>query len=129
MAIAPRTTRKRTEIRDALTRINGFVTAQDLHAVMQRDGNPVGLATVYRALAGMAESGDLDTMQHPGGETSYRACAKATHHHHLVCRACGRTVELELDEVERMCERLADVHGFQQLAHVVEINGLCPDCG
>lgn len=129
MAIAPRTTRKRAEIRATLTRLDGFVTAQDLHAVMQREGNAVGLATVYRTLTGMAESGEIDTMQHPGGETAYRACAKATHHHHLVCRGCGGTVELELDEVERLCDRLAEVHGFQQLAHVVEISGLCPDCG
>lgn len=128
MTVAPRATRKRTEIRDALARAHGFVTAQDLHAAMQREGNAVGLATVYRALAAMADSGEIDTVQGGSGETAYRACASSMHHHHLTCRSCGRTVELELDEVERMCERLADVHGFRQLAHVVEINGICPDC-
>ena len=128
MAVALRSTRKRTEIRDALVRIGGFVTAQELHAAMQRQGQAVGLATVYRALAGLAEHGQLDTVQSTSGETAYRACANPTHHHHLVCRRCGRTVELELDEVERMCERLAEVHGFRQLEHVVEINGVCPNC-
>ena len=61
------------------------------------------------------------------GEAVYRRCATADHHHHLVCRRCGRTVEIEGPAVETWAQRVADAHGFSDLSHTAEIFGLCSD--
>ena len=62
-----------------------------------------------------------------GGEALYRACTP-THHHHLICRSCGRTVELEAAAVERWAGQVAATHGFVEPEHVVDIFGLCAVC-
>ena len=88
----------------------------------------IGLATVYRALAGLAASGEADSLQSPEGEALYRACTTQGHHHHLICRSCGLTVEIEAKDVEQWAHRTAALHGFTDAAHVVDIFGLCTPC-
>ncbi len=87
----------------------------------------MGLTTVYRTLQGMAEAGEVDVMHPPGGEFRYRRCS-AGHHHHLVCRSCGRTVEVAGPAVEAWSDRVAAAHGFTEVDHTLEIFGTCPDC-
>lgn len=125
--IAPRrTTRQREAVREALSASEEFVSAQSLHQALRAGGSTVGLATVYRALAALAEDGEADALQ-SGGEVLYRACTP-THHHHLICRSCGRTVELEAAAVERWAGQVAAEHGFVELEHTVDIFGLCAEC-
>ena len=50
------------------------------------------------------------------------------HHHHLTCRSCGRSVEVEGQAVEQWAERVAPEAGFTEVGHTVELFGLCPDC-
>ncbi|SDS11583.1 Fur family transcriptional regulator [Agrococcus carbonis] len=121
-----RTTRQREAVREALAASEEFVSAQALHQTLLADGAKVGLATVYRALAALAEDGEADALQ-SGGEVLYRACTP-THHHHLICRRCGRTVELEAAAVERWARQVAAEHGFVEPDHVVDIFGLCAEC-
>ena len=122
-----RNTWQREAVRDALDRSDGFVSAQALHASMRGTGSEVGLATVYRALADLAHEGEADSLQQEG-ESLYRACTPGSHHHHLICRNCGLTVEIEADEVERWAQALAAQHGFTQANHVVDVFGLCVNC-
>jgi Fur family ferric uptake transcriptional regulator len=76
----------------------------------------------------MADDGQLDVMRNGEGEAVYRRCAVEHHHHHLLCRNCGKTVEIEAPAVEQWAARMAWVHGFTQVAHTVEMYGLCPEC-
>ena len=62
------------------------------------------------------------------GEIFYRRCATRVHHHHLVCRVCGRTVEVAGCEVEAWTERVAAAAGFGDVEHTVEIYGTCGGC-
>jgi Fur family ferric uptake transcriptional regulator len=55
-------------------------------------------------------------------------CGRGDHHHHLVCRSCGRTVEIDGREVERWTQRVADSQGFTDIEHTVEIFGTCTNC-
>ena len=64
----------------------------------------------------------------PEGESVYRICGTGDHHHHLVCRVCGRTVEIEGREVERWTRRVADAEGFVDVDHTVEVFGTCAAC-
>jgi Fur family ferric uptake transcriptional regulator len=121
-----RPTRQRMSVLGALASRDD-ATAQQIHAVLVDAGARVGLATVYRTLKSLSESGVVDTLAHHPGETCYRLCG-AGHHHHLVCDGCHRVIELGDCELEPWLSRLATEHGFTVTAHTVELTGLCPDC-
>jgi len=122
-----RHTWQRDAVREALGTRENFVSAQELHASLRSAGSSIGLATVYRALADLAVEGEADSLQQEG-ESLYRACTPGTHHHHLICRNCGLTVEIEADEVEEWASSVAAVHGFTQPQHIVDVFGLCAEC-
>ena len=125
---AQRTTRQRTAVADLLGRVDGFRSAQDLHDLLRRDGASVGLTTVYRHLQSLSEAGQVDVLRTGDGEAVYRRCPTATHHHHLVCRSCGRSVEIEAPEVEKWAATVGRAHGFSEMTHTVELFGTCRDC-
>lgn len=114
-------------VRQALAATGTFVSAQDLHAQLRASGHRIGLTTVYRALAAMAESGEADVLTAEGQQV-YRACGSEHHHHHLVCRHCGKTVEVSGPAVERWAEAIGRQHGFADVTHTLEIFGTCGDC-
>ena len=122
-----RSTRQRSAVSAVLDEAEGFLSAQDLHARLRSRGDAVGLATVYRTLQALAEDGDVDVLRTDDGEAVYRRCSSG-HHHHLVCRRCGRTVEVEGPAVETWARRVGAEHGFVDVRHVVEVFGICADC-
>lgn len=122
-----RPTRQRSAVTAVLDRASEFITAQELHARLREHGETVGLATVYRTVQAMAASGEVDVLRGDDGEASYRRCG-SSHHHHLVCRQCGATVEVQVPEVEQRCAILAGQHGYDDLTHTLEIFGTCGAC-
>ena len=122
-----RRTRQRAAVDQILSHLEEFRTAQQIHDVLRHQGDSVGLTTVYRTLQAMVESGELDALRTDDGETAYRRCS-AGHHHHLVCRSCGRTVEVSGPAVERWASAVADEHGFRDVSHDLEIFGTCGNC-
>ena len=122
-----RRTRQRAAVDQILSHLEEFRTAQQIHDVLRQQGDSVGLTTVYRTLQAMVESGELDALRTDDGETAYRRCSQG-HHHHLVCRSCGRTVEVSGPAVERWASAVADEHGFRDVSHDLEIFGTCGAC-
>ncbi|PRW64119.1 Fur family transcriptional regulator [Actinopolyspora mortivallis] len=123
-----RATRQRAAVSRLLNEIDDFRSAQELHEKLRHRGEGIGLTTVYRTLQSLAEAGEVDVLRSESGEAVYRKCSDQ-HHHHLVCRHCGRTVEVADPPVEDWAERIAAEHGFSQVHHTVEIVGTCADCG
>lgn len=122
------TTARREAVRRALAAGEGFRSAQDIYAALRAEGSKIGLTTVYRALQAMSETGEVDVLRTAEGEAVYRACATEDHHHHLVCRSCGRTVEVEGPAVEKWADAVGAEHGFTDMTHTVEVFGTCPEC-
>lgn len=122
-----RPTRQRVAVAEVLATFDDFRSAQEIHELLARRGERVGLATVYRALQTFVDAGQVDVLRTEDGEAMYRRCS-ATHHHHLVCRGCGGTVEVEGPEVERWAAEVAARHGFADPGHTLEVFGTCPDC-
>lgn len=122
-----RQTRQRLALATTLESAEEFLSAQELHARLAAEGTKVGLATVYRNLQAMAADGEIDALRTDDGESVYRACSTG-HHHHLVCRECGRTVEIDGPAVERWAATVSAAHGFTEVTHSVEIFGRCRDC-
>lgn len=123
----PRATRQRAAVSALLDRLDDFRSAQEIHEELRRDGQGIGLTTVYRALQNLSESGEVDVLRTDSGEAVYRRCS-THHHHHLVCRRCGRTVEVEGPAVESWAQRVADENEYSDVSHTVEIFGVCPVC-
>jgi Fur family transcriptional regulator, ferric uptake regulator len=122
-----RQTRQRAAVKAALDGRDEFASAQQLHDELRRQGTSVGLTTVYRSLQALADAGEVDLLVNDDGETLYRRCS-AEHHHHLVCRECGRTVEIAGPAVETWADAIATAHGFTDISHTLELFGRCTDC-
>jgi Fur family transcriptional regulator, ferric uptake regulator len=122
-----RNTKQKSAVRHALSEAIGFVSAQQLHLVLINHGSSIGLATVYRALNDLVSQGEADSLQSSDGELLYRACGEG-HHHHLICRSCGKTVEIEAQKVESWADEVAKSHGFSSPSHTIDIFGTCKGC-
>ena len=122
-----RPTRQRRAVVAALADVEVFSSAQEIHALLRSRGDDVGLTTVYRTLQALADYGEIDVLRTPDGESVYRQCSTG-HHHHLVCRTCGRTVEIEGPAVESWADKTAAQHGFAEVEHTLEIFGTCTAC-
>ncbi|TWJ14964.1 Fur family ferric uptake transcriptional regulator [Stackebrandtia albiflava] len=122
-----RSTRQRTAVMELLADVDEFRSAQELHTMLRERGTKVGLTTVYRTLQALADAQTIDVMRMPSGEHLYRSCSSG-HHHHLVCRDCGRTVEVDGPAVERWADAVAAENGFSDVSHTLEIFGRCADC-
>ncbi len=126
-AAAKRNTPQKAAVKHALGEATGFVSAQQLHQTLKAHGSSIGLATVYRTLADLAQAGEADSLQSKDAEVLYRACT-TTHHHHLICRKCGLTLEIEAQNLEKWADQVAQEHGFTQPSHNIDIFGLCSNC-
>ncbi len=122
-----RPTRQRIAVAETMASFDDFRSAQEIHELLGERGERVGLATVYRTLQRMVEVGEIDLLRTEDGEAIYRRCSD-THHHHLVCRSCGATVEVEGPAVERWTRAMGEQHGFADVSHTLEIFGTCPAC-
>lgn len=125
--VVRRSTRQRALVRELVSELDSLASAQEIHAQLRARGESVGLSTVYRTLQTLSEDAEIDSVRNEAGEVLYRQCSPQ-HHHHLVCRQCGRTVELTGPAVERWAHAAADEHGFTDVSHTVEIFGLCAEC-
>lgn len=128
MTAPKRNTWQREAVREGLEKLDGFVSAQELHSVLRDEGSTIGLATVYRNLAQLAASGEADSLQSPEGENLFRSCVTPGHHHHLICRICGATRELSATVVEKWASQVAAEYGFSEIEHVVDLFGICEQC-
>ena len=122
-----RMTARQQAVRERLAADGKFVTAQDLHAQLRASGQRIGLTTVYQTLRALAGSGDVDVVRVADGRRAYRLCG-GDHHHHLICRRCGRTQEVPTSALERWASGVGHAHGFAQVGLVAEFFGTCPDC-
>jgi Fur family transcriptional regulator, ferric uptake regulator len=114
-------------VRQALAAAGTFISAQDLHARLRSAGSRIGLTTVYRTLAAMTHDGEADVLT-ADGQQIYRACGRGEHHHHLVCRCCGKTAEVSGPAVEQWAKAIGAEHAFVDVTHTIEVFGTCRDC-
>jgi len=126
--LSKRRTPQRTAITEVLQTSDRFRSAQEIHEQLRARGEKIGLATVYRTLQDLAGDDKIDVLRTPAGESAYRLCVSDAHHHHLVCTACGVSVEIENPSLERWASDSAQRHGFTHESHTAEIYGRCGSC-
>ncbi|HVX43589.1 MAG TPA: Fur family transcriptional regulator [Mycobacteriales bacterium] len=126
--IGERATWQKRALANALAQSDTFRSAQQIHAQLREGGDRIGLTTVYNQLRAMAGSGLVDVLRAEDGETLYRRCSTEEHHHHLLCRSCGKTVEIDAPEIEQWATNIARSRRFSDAVHTLEIVGTCQAC-
>ena len=114
-----RLTAPRRQVLEAVLRRDAPFTAQDVVAALAPRG--VGRATVFRTL-------ELLTRIHADDRLHRYTVCDETHHHHLVCRACGDVTEAPPGGLEHEVRLAARAAGFRLLGHSLEIFGICRSC-
>ena len=105
------------------------LTPADIHARLHNKYPNIGLVTVYRTLELLQESGLLCEVHIGDSCRSYlKRQRPGEHHHHLVCRNCGRVADFTDCELDRLKQRLEQQTGFRISRHLLEFMGLCPQC-
>jgi len=119
----------RTAVVEALAHHDCAVTALELEEDLRRDEAPVGRASIYRALERLEELGLLQRFEAARGIASYeRVNPSGHHHHHAICRRCGRIEPFEDRSLERAIERVSAAVPFEIAEHDVTLRGLCKSC-
>lgn len=121
-----------TKQRDLVAQIvflaEDHLSVEGIRRELKQRSERVGMATVYRTLDLLVESGLVRSHEFGEGFRRYEAMASQSDHEHLICEQCGRVVEFANERLERMLPVLADDHGFQHRRHKVEIYGVCRTC-
>lgn len=120
-----RLTPQRLAVLAAIEETKGAFTATEIHERARKEHPRLGLATTYRTLELLRESGSLHALRGVG-TPAYVRC-HPEHHHHLVCLSCGSVEETELCAAPPAAE-LVRRYGFSPQAHEVEIYGTCSGC-
>src|SRR5688572_28711376 len=118
-------TAQREAIVEQFLRTRDHVSIDELLNKVRKRQPRVGYATVYRTLKLLVDSGLAVERQFGDGQARYEVVGD--HHDHLICVKCGRILEFEDDEVERLQDRIAErLVSFTVLRHRHELYGLCP---
>ena len=121
-----RVTRPRQAVASLINARTGHFTSSDLLADARRRRLALGRATVFRNLELFTELGALERLDLPNGEHAYVACEPEQHHHHVVCRRCGGSVEVADGGLQAVVDEIARRTGYAIDSHRLELFGLCP---
>jgi Fur family ferric uptake transcriptional regulator len=119
----------RRAVVDLLGRQNCCMSAQEIHDRLRRARRPVGIASVYRALETLADLRLVKRIDAGDGIARYEpSLPDGDHHHHLVCRDCGKVEAFSDDRLERAIDKVAGGLGYSVDEHEVVLTGACADC-
>ena len=123
-----KSTRQRNLIIDTFFEMHGHLSVEGVWSRVRQDDPRVSVATVYRTMKLLGESGLAHARNFGDGQTRYEAAVGRHHHDHLICTNCGTIVEFENDRIEAMQDAVARRHGFKVTSHKMELYGLCKNC-
>lgn len=105
-----------------------FLTAAEIHGRLEQARAKVSLSTVYRTLDHLQSKGAVTARVDAEGEASFMHCEPLHHHHHAICRLCGRVEDVDCAAAEQFAQTLRDHHGFELDGHSMEFVGRCRSC-
>jgi len=121
-------TSQRNLILDIFLKEEGHISAEDLYKKVSQKYPSIGLATVYRTLKLLSECGLAHERQFGDGQTRYEHSYEHIHHDHLICTRCGKIIEFENSDIEKLQSDVAKRNKFKIYAHKLELYGLCHEC-
>ncbi|HUP01322.1 MAG TPA: Fur family transcriptional regulator [Gemmatimonadota bacterium] len=121
-------TSQRLRIAEILFGTHRHVSADEILAQLHAEGSPIGKATVYRTLDLLLRAGLIREHEFGEGFRRYEPRPTRPRHEHLVCTRCGKVIEFESQEVERIEAEVSALHAFRPSHHRLEVYGHCEDC-
>ena len=120
-------TKQREIIFFTLYKSSNHLTAEELYVLIKKQHPElnIGIATIYRTLALLEENNLISSIQLNNGKKFEIA---KSHHDHLICTSCGKIVEFENDEIEKLQEKIAKENGFILTGHIMQLYGICEEC-
>lgn len=105
------------------------LSAEDLYHVLEQEGQPISLSTIYRTLKLMARMGILRELELAEGHKHYELNQPYPHHHHhLICVRCSKTIEFKNDSILKTGSKTAEKEGYHLLDCQLTIHAICPTC-
>ncbi|MCL5115688.1 MAG: transcriptional repressor [Firmicutes bacterium] len=122
-----RVTPNRLTVFRALQKSQGPLTVPDLAGRVEESG--LNTATLYRIMETLTELQVVHPVLQDHQNVAYELLEPfARHHDHLICRQCGRTIDIYDCRLEEALKAISDDRGFRIDFHQMEVHGLCPDC-
>ncbi|MEO7202902.1 MAG: Fur family transcriptional regulator [Candidatus Tumulicola sp.] len=121
-------TRPRELIANVLHRERRFLTAGDIQHELDGVDAKVALSTIYRTLEHLKTRGAIATRIDDAGEAAYIYCEPDHHHHHAICRTCGRVEDVDCTAMEQFAHSVLASSGFALDGHDIEFTGTCATC-
>jgi Fur family ferric uptake transcriptional regulator len=119
----------RRAVIELLGRQHCCLTAQEIFDALRSEGRFVGIASVYRILELLGETGFVQRVDVGSGIARFEpVLPSGEHHHHLVCEDCGKVEAFEDEELERALRRVEGETGYSVAGHDVLLRGACADC-
>ena len=124
-----RSSTPRAAVLGALSELGCSVTAKEIADLLEEQGRPAGLASIYRALDLLDRMRLVQRFEVGEGIARYEPVQPSgEHHHHLVCQSCGNVSAFEDPGLERAIEKLSRRVDYSIDAHDVTLRGECPAC-
>ncbi len=121
-------TKQRRAVLEAFLGIEDHISAEDLYKIVSAKEPKIGLATVYRTLSLLTESGLAAELDFGDGQKRYEHKYLHSHHDHMICTQCGKILEFQNPMIEKLQEDVAREHRFEMTSHKLDLFGLCSDC-
>ncbi len=121
-------TRQRRAVLKAFTECENHVSAEELYNMVSSAESKIGLATVYRTLALLTESGLASELDFGDGQKRYEHRYMHNHHDHMICTECGKIIEFNHPLIEKFQEEVATDNKFIITSHKLDLLGLCNEC-
>lgn len=121
-------TTERQELLRAVMQNDEHFEADQILMQLHQAGSRVAKATIYRTLPLLVSCGIVKAVQFSNDRVHYEHTYGQDPHDHMVCRRCGRIIEFDSGDVDRLRTLLAARHGFYAVSHRLQIQGLCQQC-
>jgi Fur family ferric uptake transcriptional regulator len=121
-------TRPRDRVAQAVLLSDEHLSVDQIRRRLREDGVTVGLATIYRTLELLEQSGLVRSHDFGQGYRRFEPNPSRPGHYHLICLRCGRVEEFQHERLERILPMIADEHGFRPERQRLELYGTCRDC-
>ena len=119
---------QREQILATFIKTRNHPTVDDLYNTIRKKDPKIGLATVYRTIKAICDSGLAGEIDFGDGARRFEHKYKRHKHYHLICIKCGRIIEVKNPEIERLQKRLASQHDFSATKNTMKIFGVCSRC-
>lgn len=121
-----RNTIQRSLVLEAVKELRCHATADQVYDSILKKHAGISRGTVYRNLNLLSELGEIRKVEVLGGADRYDHLCQA--HYHARCIKCGKIIDVEMDFITDLENKIKGNHGFQFTGHDIVFNGLCPNC-